>query len=64
MQEGFLQLKNVLWQRGEIKTKLWFSQASIIPVLLSGCKSCPLRLEDIHKANAFDYWRLERKKDG
>ena len=56
----FLQLKNTLWRRGEIslRTKIRVYQAAIRPVLLYGCETWPLRVEDLRMLEVFDHWCL------
>ena len=57
---AFLQLKNTLWRRCEIslRTKVRVYQAAIRPVLLYGCETWPLRVEDLRKLEVFDHWCL------
>ena len=55
-----MQLYSKLWSRNEIsqKTKLRVFAACIRPVLLYGCETWPLRVEDIRKLESFDHWCL------
>ena len=55
-----MQLYNKLWSRCEIsmKTKLRVFEACIRPVLVYGCETWPLRVEDVRKLESFDHWCL------
>ena len=57
---AFMQLYGSLWKRTEIsmKTKLRVFKACIRPILVYGCETWPLRVEDARKLESFDNWCL------
>ena len=57
---SFMQLFRNLWNRREIslRTKLRVFEASVRSVLVYGCETWPLRVEDVRKLESFDHWCL------
>ena len=58
--QAFMQLYCSLWKRSEIsmKTKLRVYKACVRPILVYGCETWPLRVEDARKLESFDHWCL------
>ena len=59
---AFSRLRRVLFSRREIslRTKLRVYRAAIRPVLMYGCETWPVRVEDVRKLEVFDHWCLRR----
>jgi hypothetical protein len=58
--KAFFQLKMPLWSRREISlgTKIKVYQAAIRTILLYGCETWPLKMEDKRRLTVFDHWCL------
>jgi hypothetical protein len=58
--KAFFQLRKPLWSRREISlcTKLKVYQAAVRTILLYGCETWPLRVEDERRLMVFDHWCL------